>query len=505
MGQGICEQERKKQKKENTYLLPAKHILLNMIVLREDAMKQFFGKFIGDKKFYKMVLLIAVPIMIQNGITNFVSLLDNIMVGQVGTNQMSGVAIANQLIFVYNLCIFGGMSGAGIFGAQFFGQGNNDGLRYVFRFKLVVGFVITAIATVVLSMFGEPLISLYLDERNTAAANAETLYYGMEYLGMMLVGLLPFVAVQIYASTLRETGEAILPMAAGIAAVGVNLLLNYMLILGNWGAPALGVAGAAIATVTARFVECFIVILWTHYHKKRNPYIVGVYRSLAIPGDLMVKIIKKGTPLLINEAMWSLGMATLLQCYSVRGLGVVAGMNISNTIVNLFNVTFMALGTSVSIVVGRLLGAGKMEEARDTDRKLIAFSVASCVVVAAVAIALAPLFPELYKTEAEVKAYARNFIVIAALFMPQNAFLHAAYFTLRSGGKTVITFLFDSGFMWAVSIPFAFVLSRFTAFPIEVVYALCQGIEILKCIVGLILLKKGVWLNNIVDNKVEQA
>lgn len=464
-------------------------------------MKQFFKKFIGDKKFYKMVLLIAVPIMIQNGITNFVSLLDNIMVGQVGTNQMSGVAIANQLIFVYNLCIFGGMSGAGIFGAQFFGQGNNDGLRYVFRFKLVVGFIITAIATVILSMFGEPLISLYLNEGNTAAANAETLLYAMQYLQIMLVGLIPFVVVQIYSSTLRETSEAVVPMIAGVIAVGVNLALNYILILGNFGAPALGVEGAAIATVTARFVECFIVVIWTHRHKQRNPYIVGVYRSLMIPGDLMVKIIKKGTPLLINEALWSLGMAMLLQCYSVRGLGVVAGMNISNTIVNLFNVTFMALGTSVSIVVGRLLGAGKMEEAKDTDRKLIAFSVASCIVIAVVVILLAPLFPELYNTESDVKEYARNFIVIAALFMPQNAFLHAAYFTLRSGGKTIITFLFDSGFMWVVSIPFAFILSRYSSFSIEVVYAMCQGIEFLKCILGFVLLKKGIWLNNIVDNK----
>jgi len=220
-----------------------------------------------------------------------------------------------------------------------------------------------------------------------------------------------------------------------------------------------------------------------------------------IPGDLMVRILKKGTPLLINEALWSLGMAMLLQCYSVRGLGVVAGMNISNTIINLFNITFMALGNSVAIVVGKLLGAGKMEEAKDTDRKLIAFSVASCLVIAVIVIALAPLFPELYNTEADVKEYAKNFIIIAALFMPQHAFLHAAYFTLRSGGKTVITFLFDSGFMWAVSIPFAFVISRYTVWPIEVIYALCQGIEIIKSVVGFILLKKGIWLNNIVSNE----
>ena len=189
-------------------------------------MRQLIRKYVGDKKFYRMILLIAVPIMVQNGITNFVSLLDNIMVGQVGTNQMSGVAIANQLIFVYNLCIFGGMSGAGIFGAQFFGQGNNDGLRYVFRFKLVIGFVLTAICGVIFAMYGEPLISLYLDEGNSAAANAETLMYAMQYLRIMLVGFLPFVVVQIYASTLREVSEAVLPMVAGVVAVFVNLVLN---------------------------------------------------------------------------------------------------------------------------------------------------------------------------------------------------------------------------------------------------------------------------------------
>ncbi len=463
-------------------------------------MKKFFSKFIGDKKFYKMVLMIAIPIMIQNGITNFVSLLDNIMVGQVGTNQMSGVAIANQIIFVYNLCIFGGMSGAGIFGAQFFGQRNEDGLRYVFRFKLITGALITAIATAILMFFGENLISLYLDAGNTPEANAETLYYGMQYLHVMMIGLIPFVIVQIYASTLRECSEAVLPMVAGIVAVFVNLVFNALLIFGYCGFPKLGVQGAAIATVFSRFVECFIVVIWTHRHKERNPYIVGAYKSLAIPKDLMIRIFKKGTPLLINEALWSSGMATLLQCYSVRGLEVVAGMNISNTIINLFNVVFLALGTSVSIVVGRQLGAGQMEEARDTDRKLIAFSVVSCVFIAAAAIAFAPLFPQLYRTEELVRTLATHFIIIAAVYMPQNAFLHAAYFTLRSGGKTVITFLFDSGFMWVVTIPLAFVLSRFTDFRIEVVYAMCQGIEILKCIVGFILLKKGVWLVNIVEN-----
>lgn len=462
-------------------------------------MKSFVKKFIGDKKFYGMVFVIAIPIMIQNGITNFVSLIDNIMVGQVGTNQMSGVAIVNQLIFVYNLCIFGGLSGAGIFGAQFFGQRNEDGLRYVFRFKLIIGSLLTIIGLLVLGCFGEELVALYLDTSNSPEDIEATLQYAMQYLHVMLIGLVPFLGVQIYASTLRETGEALLPMKAGIVAVAVNLVFNYLLIFGKIGFPVLGVRGAAIATVLSRFVECFIVVLWTHYHIEKNTYIKSVYRSLRIPAELVKKIIVKGLPLLINEALWSGGMAVLLQCYSVRGLNVVAGMNISNTIMNLFNIAFIALGNAVAIIIGKLLGAGKMEEARDTDRKLIAFSVVLCIFIGAAVIAMAPLFPEFYKTEQEVKDYATHFIRIAAAFLPQSAFLHASYFTLRSGGKTIVTFLFDSGFMWVVTIPLAFVLSRFTALPIEVIFASCQGIEILKCVVGLVLLKKGVWLQNIVE------
>lgn len=462
-------------------------------------MKAFLRKFIGDKKFYSMVFVIAIPIMIQNGITNFVSLIDNIMVGQVGTNQMSGVAIVNQLIFVYNLCIFGGLSGAGIFGAQFFGQRNEDGLRYVFRFKLIIGSLLTVLGLLLLGCFGEELVTLYLDTDNSPEDIEATLRYAMQYLHVMLIGLVPFLVVQIYASTLRETGEAMLPMKAGIVAVAVNLVFNYLLIFGKLGFPALGVQGAAIATVLSRFVECFIVVLWTHCHTEKNTYIRGVYRSLKIPEELVKKIIVKGLPLLVNEALWSGGMAVLLQCYSVRGLDVVAGMNISNTIMNLFNIAFIALGNAVAIIIGKLLGAGKMEEARDTDRKLIAFSVVLCIFIGAAVIALAPLFPEFYKTEQEVKDYATHFIRIAAAFLPQSAFLHASYFTLRSGGKTIVTFFFDSGFMWVVTIPLAFVLSRFTALPIEVIFASCQGIEILKCVVGFVLLKKGVWLQNIVE------
>lgn len=467
-----------------------------------DAIRQknsFFRKFIGDKHFYKMVLAIAVPIMIQNGITNFVGLLDNIMIGRIGTEQMSGAAIVNQLLFVYNLCIFGGVSGAGIFTAQYYGNGDHEGIRNTFRFKFWLVILLTGITILLFLSAGPALITMYLSGDGTAEEAAATLLYGRQYMLIMLLSLPAFMISQCYSGTLRECGETVLPMKAGVASVLVNLVFNYLLIYGKLGFPVLGVQGAAIATVLSRYVEVAIIVFWTHGHKEKNPFALGLYRTLKVPVSLVKKIIIKGMPLLINETLWGAAMAMLVQCYSVRGLNVVAGLNISNTINNVFNIVFIALGDSVAIVVGQLLGANKMKEARDTDTKMIAFSVMCCTGIALIMLCFAPLFPNLYNTNEGAKELAKQFIMVNAIFMPQNAFLHAAYFTLRSGGKTIITFFFDSVFVWCVSVVIAFTLSRFTSLPVITIYIFVQIGDWIKCIVGFILVKKGVWLQNIVS------
>ncbi|MGL4737100.1 MAG: MATE family efflux transporter [Cellulosilyticaceae bacterium] len=455
---------------------------------------------IGDKKFYKMVLTIAIPIIIQNGVTNFVGFLDNMMVGQVGTNQMSGVAIVNQLLFVFNLCIFGAVSGAGIFVSQFWGQKNYEGMRDAFRFKMIVCGILTVIGISIFALLGPQLISLYLHEGNDSGQVIATLNYGKEYLVIMLIGLVPFAIGQVYASTLRERGETILPMKAGITSVCVNTVLNILLIFGYLGFPNLGIKGAAIATVIARIVECTIIVTWTHYHKEDNPFVQGAYHNFVVPADLMKQIIKKGAPLLMNEALWAAGTAMLMQCYSVRGLEVVAGLNIAQTIANLFNVVFIALGSAVAIIVGPLLGAGKMEEAEDTAYKMIFFSVVSCFVLGACMLVIAPMFPAIYNTSDQIKALATAFIRIGALCMPIFGFLHATYFTIRSGGRTFITFLFDSVFLWVVSVPLAFALTRYTGMPIVAIYFGCQLVDLLKCGIGYAMLKKGIWIQNIVED-----
>lgn len=457
-------------------------------------------KFIGDKAFYRSVLSVAVPIMVQNGITNFVGLLDNIMVGQTGTEQMSGVAIVNQLMFIYYLCIFGGLAGAGIFTAQFYGTKDYEGVRSTFRFKLWMGLVLTVASIEIFYHFGNQLILKYLEGSNDGGDMALALSSGRSYMLIMLIGLIPFMVLQVYAGILRECGETVIPMKAGIIAVFVNLVFNYLLIYGHFGLPKLGVLGAAIATVISRFVEVTIVIVWTKIHRERCEYLTGVYKTLFVPRSQSLKYFITGVPLLLNETLWSMGMAMLSQSYSLRGLNVVAGQNIANTINNVFNVVFIALGDAIAIIVGQLLGAGKMKEARDTDNKIIAFAVFCGTLTGILAAIAAPFFPLIYNTTAEARKIATGIILIDALFTPMFAFLHTTYFTLRSGGKTIITFIFDSVFMWVITVPVAYYLSRYTLVSAFWIITIVHMVDWIKCIIGFVLVKKGAWMNNIVSD-----
>lgn len=453
------------------------------------------NRYIGDRAFYRRVFSIAIPIIIQNGITNFVSLLDNIMVGQVGTIPMSGVSIVNGLLFVFNLCIFGASSGAGIFTAQFHGSRDNEGIRHTFRFKVIACLLLSALGLAIFTFGGRLLIGLYLTGDGDAATAAGAMKYGLNYLAIMVWGFLPFALTNAYSSTLRETGETFVPMVAGIIAVLVNLCLNYILIFGHFGAPALGVEGAALATTISRYVELAIVALWTH---RKKDFMRGAYRSLYIPGKLLRDIILKGMPLLINEFLWASGMAILNQCYSTCGLDVVPATNISSTLYNLGSVVFLSMGNSVGIIMGQMLGARASEaEVRDANRKLLVVSVCSGIVFGGIMAAGSGLFPQIYNTTDEIRSLATILICLNAMAMPFNSYTNATYFTLRSGGQTLVTFLFDSCFVWCVCVPTAFCLTRFVGISIIPLFAICQATDLIKCALGYIMLKQGKWIQNL--------
>ena len=471
---------------------------------------KFKRKFIGDKAFYRTVMIILLPLVVQQGITSFVSLLDNLMVGSLGEESLSAVGVVNQILMVFNLTIFGGLSGVSIFGAQFAGKGDTDGMRQSFRAKLYFGTAVVVIGIALLLGFGKNFINLFLAGEVDASRAAYALSEASDYLHIMLWGLAPFVLVQAYAGSMREMGKTVATMVASVIAILTNLVLNFLLIYETremsvfglsftmWGA-GMGVRGAALATVIARFVEMFVVLIYAHLHQNRYTFLRGAFRNGYVPLALLKRIAITGTPLMLNEVCWSLGMTFINQCYSTRGMTALAALNITSTAWNLFCIIMFAMGNAVSIMVGQCLGRGDKQGARDVDAKLLFITVVGNIILGGLLMLVSGKIPLLFAVTDEARALAAQTLLIAGLSLPIHAFLHATYFTIRSGGKTLITFLFDSVYTWCVPAVLAFFLSRYTDMSVVGMYFCIQFIDVVKLFIGLAMLRSDFWANNLVS------
>lgn len=449
-----------------------------------------------DTEIFKKALALSVPMMIQNGITNAVGLVDNVMVGSLGTEPVTAVSIICQLIFVFNLAIFGGISGPGIYAAQYFGQKNDEGFKNTFRMKIWICLV-TLVAGILIFNFGnEFLINLYLRGESKNVDPVLTMSLAKEYLSVMVWGLPFFAITQVYASSLRESGKSVMPMVAGLVSVVVDIVFNYLLIYGKFGFPKMGVKGAAVATVMARVVEMLVIIIAVTIKKEK--LLKGVYKTLLVPSQTALEILKKGLPIFLNEFLWAGGVAALTQTYSIRGLDIVSGLNISNAICNLFNVVIVASGSAIGILTGQTLGALQFKKAEKDAFALTVFNTIICTVVGILLISVSGVFPLLYDTTDEIRRFGGYFIAITAFFFPIQGILNSLYFTLRSGGKTLVTFAFDSCFSWVISVPLAAILCYFTSLDIFAIYIIVQSADIIKVVIGTILIKKGLWISNIV-------
>lgn len=455
-----------------------------------------FKKFIGDRAFYRSAFAVALPIMLQNFITNLVNMLDNVMVGSLGTEQVSGVAIINQLIFIFNLAIFGAVSGAGIFTSQYFGKNDMQGIRYTIRFKLIVCAFITALVMALFGFAPKLLIGLYLHEGSEGCDTALAMKYALTYLRIMMMGFIPYVITQVYASTLKETGQTFVPMMASAVAVAVNTILNYLLIFGIGFFPKLGVAGAAWGTVVSRVIECLVVLVYASKNKAKHEYFDGAVGNMYIPLTNIKRFSSKGIILIINEIIWATGMSLLAMCYSSYGLAIVAGYSISSTVLNLLNISFRSLGIAIGIIAGRYLGADEFDKATDSVNKLNFFAVCVSIVIGIVAFFVADIVPNFYNVSPESERWAVYFIKTSAIFMPFLCYENSAYFILRAGGRVVITSIFDGYFVFFGVCTVAFIFKSFA--PIWLTYIAVQFCDVLKAILGFVLLKSRIWVRNFV-------
>lgn len=457
-------------------------------------------RYIGTKAFYLSVVALLVPMVVQQGITQFVSLLDNVMVGRLGTVPMSAVAIVNQVVFIFNLTVFGGMSGASIFGAQYYGKKDEEGLRDSVRFRVYFAMGVSALGILILLRFGEGFCRLFLNsEASDPVEIAETLRLAGDYLRIILWGLPPFALSACFSSALRNASETLIPMTASLISIFVNLALNWLLIFGALGFPKMGVAGAALATVIARYVELLYLVVQSMRHTKRFPFLKGLFRSARVPLPLVRRIAATGTPLMLNEALWSVSTSLVQVCYASRGLTAVAASNINGTVFNLFALLMMAMGEAVGIMAGQQLGANNMEGAKSTVRKLIIFGLGLNAAAGLALIGCAPFIPLIYNTEPVVRSLATQMLMISGAMLPISSVTNCAYFTIRSGGRTFITFLFDCVFNWAVCLPLAYLLCYHTQIGLAGAFFLVQCGDVVKCVIGVAMLKSGIWAKNVVN------
>lgn len=462
-------------------------------------------KYIGSRAFYRQVCAVAFPSVMTQLITTFVSLLDNVMISSVSTEALVGVSIVSQFMMIFQCAIFGAVGAAGIFTAQYFGKKDVQGVVFTVRFKLILNLACALIGIGVFLLFGDTLIASFLHESDDVGDLALAMRYAKEYLAVMLIGLVPFSLSQAYSATMRETGELRVPMCASIIAVISNTVGNAILIFGLFGIPPMGALGAAISTVLARLLEFSILAVYAHTKKERCPWANKAVRGVYLPLPLFAVILRKAIPLMVSEFFWSLAVTLCNQCYSMRGIEAVASQTIVSTVQNLMNAVVFGVGVSITIVVGNLLGANEIKAAEDSARKMRALAVAIGMLAGVWMVVLSPALPALFSETGRVASLATYMLIIAGISMPMIAYSQSAYFTLRTGGKVLHTFLFDTVFMWGCVVPAAWILAYLTDAPIETIYAVCVLLEIFKSLIGALLVRYVKWANHLVGEPSDAA
>ena len=447
---------------------------------------------IGDKSFYKRLIAVALPIVVQQLITSSVQLVDNIMVGSLGELAIDSVAAVNQLYFIIILVTFGVLGGAGVYTAQYFGSKDFDKLKQTFRFKMIAALIIVFLSFIILSFFGSFFISLFTD-------NQEIISGGMSYLKIVRFSMIPWAFSVSISFTFREIGITKPLLRISFITILTNTFLNYLLIFGNFGFPQLGIEGAAIATLISRALEASLFVILAI--KKGSVFNTKVKDMFKINPVVLKAIIIMALPLMLNEILWSTGQTVFIEAYSTRGENAYAAANITATISQLVFVIFGGMSTGIAVMVGNTLGENKLEQARDNAKKLIFASVVTAFFMGVILFILSYFIIDIYNVLDETKAYAAFNIRINAIIIPIVAFNIAMYFTLRAGGDTRSTLIMDSGYMWVIQVPTIFLLSRVTDLPITMLFLIVQLLEIPKMGFAYARYKKGNWIRNLSNSE----
>lgn len=444
-------------------------------------------KFFGNKKFYITTLSIALPIMAQQFVTSFVNLIDNIMIGSVGSLALTSVTVANRVYLIFNSTLFGICGAAGIFIAQYYGAKNKKNCQKTLNINIVCGVIVACLFVGALVLIPRQLIEIF-------SSNPVVIEESLKYVQFAVLTYIPFVLSFSVMMALRAVGINKIQLLVGAITVATNTTLNYIFIFGNFGFPAMGVQGAAIATAIARFVEMFIYIMILV--RKKHMFYLSIHELLHLDTSLIHSMVRKAIPLTANEIFFSLGLAMIFLSYMRCDESLISATSVVDTVMQIAYIVFGGLSSAVSILIGNRLGANQIEEAKSNAYKLLAFGVMIAFVIGSGFFLLAPSIARFYNVEDNIKQTIVALLTIKSCLLPIYVYNVCIFFTLRAGGDTFSTMLMDSGFLWCANVLISTVLSMFFDVPLVYLYLIVESCDIIKFFVATYFFKKGKWAKN---------
>ena len=442
--------------------------------------------------FYKTLFSIAIPIILQNLLQTFVNMMDTIMVGRLGSVEIAAVGLGNQIFFMLNMVTFGVSSGCSIFIAQFWGAQDLKGIRKAFGIMLAVCFAVSVAFFAAGSLIPETLLRLY---SNDEAVLGE----GVRYLRIASF-CYPLLAVSFSCQmAFRSTEHVVLPMVTTAISFVMNISLNAILIFGfaPLGIPKMGVAGAALATVISRAVEMIITVT------------VGIVRKFEVFGRLrellsfdrnfIISLLKVGTPVLLSETLWGLGITTQNSIFSHAGTDSFAAFSIMNTVSQLTWVFFIGMGSASSVILGKKIGAGEETAARAYAHRFCWFFPLTGVIIGLLLFPMSQVLPLVFNVGADIIAITQSMMLVLMAMYPSRAFNMLIIVGIcRSGGDTIFASIIDNGWMWLIALPLGILATFVWHFPAWAILLCLESEQILKTICGAFRVKSGKWLHNIV-------
>lgn len=444
-----------------------------------------------SNKFLLSIITLVIPITIQSLISSSLNMVDNLMIGSLGESSIASVGMVNQYFFVFMLALSGINAGAGIFMSQFWGQKKTTDIRKMLGLDLVLSIIVSILFFIPAFIFPETIMRIFVKD-------AEVINLGIQYLKIISITFIFTSITQAYSTTLRCIGIAKSPMYGSLIGILVNGILNWVLIFGNLGFPALGVAGAAIATSIARFMEMIYIIICAY---KTNDVIKGKVKEVfSFDYDFVRVYFQTSSSVIINELVWSLGLTVYLIIYSKIGISAVASMQISSTINNMFMVLSMGLASAAAIIIGNKIGEGEEETAIDYATKL---GVLAPIIGLFSGLALwiaSPFIVNLFNINPETIRMTTNVLRIMALFAPLRFFnVLMIVGVFRGGGDTKYSMFVQLGCIWAFAIPSAYIGAVYFKLPLESVFFIICLEDVIKVFFEARRLGSKKWIRNVAN------